>query len=314
MTDLTHAAPIIPLNGSLFQIRFGTAGNAAPLQLRGWSDPEPGFTFSVGTQSVLDLSSVSITVDATCILEVVLKPFITAPQLRSQVLGVRVNGISVGHTYQSERCRLGFIVPRSVCSAGIRSITFDHPAAAAPAALSLSTDSRVLGFAFFQLEIFTGLGFESSGTKRQVRLAQIPAEDEPESVSNWARMRHGIDTHELLTLFESIGDNCEFGLFQRSFGVEPLGLLRFSTINLEPLIEGLETAFEDIGDVSNIEPKPENDDDEWMIYETRYRLRFHSFVRASEMTRDTVKAREHKKLRYLRDKFAEDLADGRICM
>ena len=34
--------------------------------------------------------------------------------------------------------------------------------------------------------------------------------------------------HDLVLDFESVGDNCELGIFQRRVGAEPLGLLRFA--------------------------------------------------------------------------------------
>lgn len=34
---------------------------------------------------------------------------------------------------------------------------------------------------------------------------------------------------ELVARFESLGDNCEFGLVQRHFGAEPVGVFRFPT-------------------------------------------------------------------------------------
>ena len=41
--------------------------------------------------------------------------------------------------------------------------------------------------------------------------------------------------------FESLGSNCEFGLVQRGAGVEPLGLFRFSEIDLPNVIRALRT-------------------------------------------------------------------------
>ena len=41
--------------------------------------------------------------------------------------------------------------------------------------------------------------------------------------------------NEMLLEFESLGDNCEFGLVQRHFGAEPISLLRFA--GFEILIE-----------------------------------------------------------------------------
>ncbi len=98
--------------------------------------------------------------------------------------------------------------------------------------------------------------------------------------------------------------------FSGALGVEPLGLLRFSTVYLEPLVSGLETAFSEIGQLANLQPKPENDDLEWMMYETKFDLRYHTFVLSSKMSEQDVKSREQKRLSFLRRKFIEDLTEG----
>jgi hypothetical protein len=43
--------------------------------------------------------------------------------------------------------------------------------------------------------------------------------------------------------FESLGDNCGFGLAQRKAGAELLSLLRFANTRLNALLLGLDEAF-----------------------------------------------------------------------
>ncbi len=50
-----------------------------------------------------------------------------------------------------------------------------------------------------------------------------------------------------LMTFENFGRNCEFGLLQRDFGAEPLGLLRFSTTRVRTLLILLRSRFEGMG-------------------------------------------------------------------
>ena len=52
---------------------------------------------------------------------------------------------------------------------------------------------------------------------------------------------------DLFLQFESMGHNCEFGLVQRHFGAEPLGLLRWNAISVEDVILGIEQQFEGVG-------------------------------------------------------------------
>jgi tetratricopeptide (TPR) repeat protein len=56
------------------------------------------------------------------------------------------------------------------------------------------------------------------------------------------------EVRELLSHFESMGSNCEFGLLQRKVGAEPLGLLRFAGTLPRTALILLRSHFEGIGD------------------------------------------------------------------
>jgi hypothetical protein len=57
---------------------------------------------------------------------------------------------------------------------------------------------------------------------------------------------------EIVSQFESIGDNCEFGLYQRHVEVEPINLFRFSSAALPHLLNVLTTRFSGVGDPANV--------------------------------------------------------------
>jgi hypothetical protein len=61
-----------------------------------------------------------------------------------------------------------------------------------------------------------------------------------------------ISDRDLVLNFESIGDNCEFGLVQRMAGAEPLGLLRFSSTPLPLLVRALRARFDGLADPANV--------------------------------------------------------------
>ncbi len=83
-----------------------------------------------------------------------------------------------------------------------------------------------------------------------------PLADLPEEALHALRQR--------LIGFESLGRNCEFGLLQRKFGAEPLGLLRFSTTRPRTLLQLLRTRFAGIGDPAQ---------NEVVVVDKEYRLR-----------------------------------------
>jgi hypothetical protein len=122
---------------------------------------------------------------------------------------------------------------------------------------------------------------------------------------------------ELLLAFESLGDNCEFGLVQRAGGVDPLGLLRFAGISIHRLIDGIKRGFEGLGtfDTITVEVGPDPRWAEYMVTESLYGLRYHSGVMAGEMGADDLRRREARRLPFLSRKLLEDLEVGeKICV
>ena len=59
---------------------------------------------------------------------------------------------------------------------------------------------------------------------------------------------------EILGHFESLGDNCEFGLVQRAAGVEQLGFFRFNFAEMPGLLKALDSAFADMDQPGSLIP------------------------------------------------------------
>jgi hypothetical protein len=123
--------------------------------------------------------------------------------------------------------------------------------------------------------------------------------------------------------FESLGDNCEFGLLQRHWSVEPLGLLRLAAFNVPPaprarkLAEALRRRFEGLGEPETIKHSfvDQAAPREIMIRETLYGLQSHSGLHEGQIEAGAVADREATRLRFLRRKLLEDLATGeKICV
>ena len=118
---------------------------------------------------------------------------------------------------------------------------------------------------------------------------------------------------ELVAHFQSLGDNCEFGIVQRRCGAEPLGLLRFSFVDRGKLLEGLGNGFAGLGEPEDIEFQmfgPDGSPKEYMVYAKRYTLVYHTWVYDNLVTADEMRAQEQMKLQFLKQKFFEDLEDG----
>jgi capsular polysaccharide biosynthesis protein len=85
------------------------------------------------------------------------------------------------------------------------------------------------------------------------RLA-LMASEPPAPRTQSTPVRSSASPEKLMLRFESLGDDCEFGLLQRHAGAEPLGLLRFNGFRvplaerMDRLITGIERKFAGLGD------------------------------------------------------------------
>jgi tetratricopeptide (TPR) repeat protein len=112
---------------------------------------------------------------------------------------------------------------------------------------------------------------------------------------------------KFLAQFESLGSSCEFGLVQRKYGAEPLGLLRWSNMQAPWLIQALEERFAGVGtreQTSIILLR-----DEYGAVDDRFKFGIHLGIKPSEATPDRVLASQCRRLAFLRDKLLAEL-DG----
>ncbi len=114
---------------------------------------------------------------------------------------------------------------------------------------------------------------------------------------------------QLLKHFESIGDNCEFGLFQRACAVESIGLLRFNFCKHAKLMKGLENRFGDIL-FDDIRIVVEHVFNEYIVSIPNYKMSYHTFRYVGSVDPEVLREQEFKRIRYMVDKFFEDLSDA----
>jgi hypothetical protein len=114
-----------------------------------------------------------------------------------------------------------------------------------------------------------------------------------------------ISDRDLVLHFESLGDNCEFGLVQRKAGAEPLGLLRFSSAPIRPLLRALHDRFEGLADPANV--RLWSAKGEYLIGLAKYDFVYHADVRVGEMDPDILHQQQVRILPFLVRKLIGDL-------
>ena len=282
------------------EIRFGQGGNDTHCLGAGWSGDEPGFRWATGTKSELWLDNPGSARD--CVLELDVAPFVDPPSLAVQRLSIFVRGAPAGQVELTERRALGFRIPGSVFAGnGPVRVRFEHPDAASPRANGHPSDSRVLGVAFHRAGLIPMIGDLSA-----LRILG----GETVLAADIGRLT-GMPAAQFMMRFESLGDNCEFGLVQRRCGAEPLGLLRFSNLTLPQLMRGLDNGFADLGDPANMQFGLDSGEPrEYVLQDRAYGLVFHTFIHEGQAVESELIEQQAARLLFLRRKLLEDLAEG----
>ena len=281
-------------NHELAEITFGLEGTATPYQVSGWSPGEDGYTFTHGTEARISLP---IACDNPYGIAVELSGnTFRPPGLPAQPVSIAVNGQAAGGPAQFVRGTYSWLIPEQIRNQPDQAvITIFIPRAARPCDYLPVNDNRILGVMAQRLRVF--------------------ALDEP--VSHWHNAAPSSGSRSelvptipndpaLATEFVSLGDDCELGLVQRAMGADPLGLLRFSSAHLWYVTGGIESEWAGLGE--RLDAAVEQN--EWVIRERGYDLRWHTFIAPGATTRDAVLKKERPKTAFLRRKLVEDVAEG----
>jgi len=231
-------------------------------------------------------------------LRIDVTPF-TAPGWPSQRVGIMVNGRPVAIVCINARAVLKCPIPFSLPDQSKVEVNLTLPDAASPLALGVAEDSRMLGLYVREMALL------SSAPKPKPPLPQpppaTPRRERPDPMA--------LKTAELAIQFESIGENCEFGLVQRRWGAEPLGLLRFASAPPDKLLAALRDGFQGMGSRGNLEVQL-GSSNEYMVHDKRFGFLYHAWAKVGELTPDEILVREHRRVPFLIRKLAEEMASG----
>ena len=285
------------------RIDFSARGNGAPFRRAGWSTAEPDGTWSLGTESHLVLPPP--TVPATHVLVLRLRPMVAGDALPAQRLGVGVNDVPLGDFRIDRRTTRACRIPLPLLRPGAElRITLATPDAARPADHGQGDDRRVLGINLAALQLYPDIHEDAQDDT-------VLDRDEPVPVDAAVVMSvEQMKLHELMLKFESLGQNCEFGLVQRKCQAEPLGLLRFSSTPLPPLLEALGARFAGMGAPASTSVNLSPNGREYMVTDRSFGFTYHAWVNAGEMHPDEIMQREVRRVPFLVRKLIEDLESG----
>ncbi len=115
-----------------------------------------------------------------------------------------------------------------------------------------------------------------------------------------------MDAADLLSQFESLGDNCEFGIVQRKAGLEPLGFFRLNFAPMPALIRGLDSDFAELSQLDRLEifAAPNGE----LIARIRdYGFVYHTGRRVEDITPEALYGQQVKAIPFLIRKLLDDL-------
>jgi hypothetical protein len=269
----------------------------------GWSAIEPDYVWSNGARATLHLPRPSNTIDH--LLRLHAAPFTSGDRLPAQDVTIIVNGTPAAAARLTDHAVLEIDLPAALLAAPNLTTTrltieLDIPTAARPIDVDNSRDDRRLGLSLRRLDLFA----------KPREGPAIPPSNIPPLASPPNSAEPDISDRDLMMRFESLGENCEFGLVQRRCGAEPLGLLRFASAPLPRLIAGLRDHFATMGRHDNIDVQCPAGSREFMVLDRCYGFYYHAWATVDDMTAQAVHEREVRRVPFLVRKLLEDLADG----
>jgi hypothetical protein len=243
-------------------------------------------------------------------LELRLMPFVSGPQLRTQRIEISVNGQLVGWERIGAPTWLGFRLPRGEFNrTSVFDIHLHCPDATTLASLGKGTGTRELGFMLSEA-LLLDIPQQAPFAPRGRGPLPLPIYTGSKHDLEIVRAVTALSPADLALSFEGIGTNCEFGLFQRECGVEPLGLLRFAGMSYPDLVGGLDSGFVGIEDRSTLTCRIEGAIPEWIIRSEPYGLEYHTQRRPSEVSVDAVLYEQCRTLPFRRSKLLDLLSTG----
>ncbi|MEQ8168083.1 MAG: hypothetical protein ABRQ38_04235 [Candidatus Eremiobacterota bacterium] len=133
------------------EITFGKKGNSGSYEIKGWSYPEDGFTWTEGKTAELMLKTGKIDRDLT--MKVIFTPHLQQGKLDAQHVNISVNGTKAGEwaITSPDKTEKEIKISSDIIKDRNLKITFDLPDAKSPKSLEANEDGRVLGLQMWSI-------------------------------------------------------------------------------------------------------------------------------------------------------------------
>jgi hypothetical protein len=298
---------------------FGSEGTALPWMRDGWDGGESTFTWAVETSCGLELPAPKT--PGSYVLRLDGWPLIVPGEVTKQDVTVALDGVVIAQF--SVREPFAWVMPlpsELIVGRSILPLAFILPDARRPVDTGSSLDTRMLSIAFTRIAVIplpshlTAIQWiraEQAGPIGAAAVSsQFLSEDGP-ALQEAIELNLGLNVLALARGFESLGDNCEFGIVQQKLGLEVLNIFRFCNAKLPDLISALTDDLRAVSDPSSVTVNLNDADPrEYVLSLPAYNLHWHTFSHENEA--DSLRLwRDHTvKLAYLRRKFYEGLRAG----
>ncbi len=295
----------------LAEIRFDRSGDSAAYVAQGWGPQEPGHRWAVGAESHMRLPVARP--GPGCVLLLGAMPWCDAVSLPVQTVMLAVNGRLLANVEWEGHRTLAFPLPASTEGDDELTLEIHHLSSRLTRAeAGLSPSGEPFGLLVTDLRVFRLPPPRLPPATR----GPVAGEMADGTLQAAVQAATGLAPERLASRFESIGQNCEFGLVQRGLGAEPLGLLRFASVVNHMLVEGLMAGFAGVGRPETTRVFVSDPPDcEYKVHEQTHYLWYSTRRTAAEATQDAVWREQCRRLAFLQRKFVEDLRAGeKVCV
>jgi hypothetical protein len=119
------------------------------------------------------------------------------------------------------------------------------------------------------------------------------------------------DIPRLLTLFEGLGENCDFGVVQRAVGVEPFGLFRFAACKAADVDVLLRERFQPLGEPQDLWLDEVGPRREYWVKSRHSSFEAHTDRYAGLDDPEVVRTAQIEKMAFLKTRLIRDLSRAR---